>query len=85
MDISLSLSPSLFLFHSLHMCHGPFIRRIHGECLLISSLPGKASITLVDIARLPSDSTCLLEAEPGKLYIKRSEPDILFISSLNMT
>ena len=49
--------------------------------------------TLVDIARLaerfnmrsqsralPSDSTCVLKAEPGKLIIKRHSPDILFIS-----
>ena len=28
------------------------IKRILGECLLISSLPGKALRTLVDIARL---------------------------------
>ena len=29
---------------------------------------------------LPSDSTCILEAEPGKLDIKRREPGILYIS-----
>ena len=29
-----------------------YIKRILGECLLISSLPGKALRTLVDIARL---------------------------------
>ena len=29
---------------------------------------------------LPSDLTCVLEAEPGKLDIKRREPGILFIS-----
>ena len=28
---------------------------------------------------LPSDSTCVLNAEPGKLDIKRREPGILFI------
>ena len=28
---------------------------------------------------LPSDSTCVLKAEPGKLDIKRREPGILFI------
>ena len=37
------------------------------ECLLISR-------------GLPSDSTCVLKAEPGKLDIKRREPGILFIS-----
>ena len=31
---------------------GLYIERILGECLLISSLPGKALRTLVDIARL---------------------------------
>ena len=29
---------------------------------------------------LPSDSTCVLKVEPGKLDIKRREPGILFIS-----
>ena len=55
-------------------------KRILGECLLISSLPGKASRTLVDIARLAEGLKCILEAEPGKLDIKRCEPGILFIS-----
>ena len=44
---------------------------------MISSLPGKALITFVDIPGLPSDSTCDLKAEPGKIYIKRREPGIL--------
>ena len=56
------------------------IQRILGECLLISSLPSKALRTLVESRGLPSDSTCVLEAEPGKLDIKRLEPCILFIS-----
>ena len=38
---------------------------------MISSLPGKALRTLVDIARL---------AEPGKVDIQRRAPGILFIS-----
>ena len=29
---------------------------------------------------MPSDSTCVLKAKPGKLDIKRREPGILFIS-----
>ena len=33
-------------------CKGRCKQRILGECLLISSLPGKALRTLVDIARL---------------------------------
>ena len=32
--------------------HWPYKKRILGECLLMSSLPGKALRTLVDIARL---------------------------------
>ena len=54
---------------------------ILGECLLISSLglPGKASGTLVESRGLSSNSTCILEAESGKLDIKRCEPGILFI------
>ena len=40
---------------------------------------------VVDIARLVErksrDSTCIIEAEPGKLDIKRQEPVNLFISS----
>ena len=35
---------------------------------------------LVESRGLPSDSTCVLEAEPGKLDIKRRKPGILFIS-----
>ena len=31
-------------------------------------------------SRVPSESTCLLEAKPGKLDIKRHDSDILFIS-----
>ena len=53
--------------------------KIPGECLLISSLPGKASRTLVESRGLPSDSTCVLEAEPGKLDIKLCELGFLFI------
>ena len=34
---------------------------------------------------LPSDSTCVLKAEPGKLDIKRREPGILFISNTLQT
>ena len=63
---------------SSSQCNGWFCTwRILGECLLISSLPGKALRTHVDIARL---ATCVLNAKPGKLDIKRREPGILFIS-----
>ena len=51
-----------------------------GECLLISSLPGKALRTLVDIVRLVERYTCVFNAEPGKLDINRRKPGILFIS-----
>ena len=52
------------------------IQRILGSRLLISSLLG----ALVKSQGLPSDSTCILKAEPGKLDIKGQEPGILFIS-----
>ena len=42
-----------------------------GECFLILSLRKLG---------LPLDLTCILDAEPGKLDIKRREPGILFIS-----
>ena len=49
--------------------------------LLISSLPGKALRTLVDIARLAERFNMRSQAEPSKLDdIKRCEPGILFIS-----
>ena len=35
---------------------------------------------MLTLRGLPSDSTCVLQAEPGKLDIKRCEPGILFIS-----
>ena len=35
---------------------------------------------LVESGGLPSDSTCVLEAEPSNLDIKRGESGILFIS-----
>ena len=56
------------------------IWRILGECLLISSLPGKALRMLVESRGLPSDSTSVLKALPGKLHIERLNPGILFIS-----
>ena len=50
------------------------------EHLLISSSPAKAMRMLVGSRGLPSDSICFFKAEPGKHYIKRHEPSILFIS-----
>ena len=35
---------------------------------------------LLTMRGLPSDATNVLETEPGKLYIKRRKPVILFIS-----
>ena len=43
---------------------------------MISSLPGKASRTFVELQGLQSDSTCFLIAELGKFDIKRCEPGI---------
>ena len=49
--------------------------------VLISSLPGSVLRTLVESRGLPSNLTCVLKADPGKLDIKRCEPGtILFIS-----
>ena len=56
------------------------MQRILGECLLISSLQGKALRTLVDIARLAERFNMRSQSQAGKLYIKRREPGILFIS-----
>ena len=39
------------------------------ECLLVSSLPGKALRRLVASRGLSSDSTCVLKADPGKYRI----------------
>ena len=47
---------------------------------MIPSLPGKASRTLVNIVKHAKGFNMLLEAEPGKLDIKRCGPGILFIS-----
>ena len=46
----------------------------------ILSLPGKASRKPNEMRGLPSYSTCVLEAEPGKLDIKRRKPIYQFIS-----
>ena len=48
---------------------------------LISRLPGKASRTLVDIARLASHSTCILEAEPGQVNTKEAN-QVFYLSVL---
>ena len=65
-------------FNVTHKCI--YRERKLGECLLISSLPDKASRTLVGLQGFRSDSTCVLKAEPGKLDIKRDDPDVLFIN-----
>ena len=54
--------------------------RILGECLLISSLPGKALRTHVDIARLAKRFNMRSQSRPDKLDIKRPKPGIVFIS-----
>ena len=66
------------VIHSFLVQAAQHIQRILGECLLISSLPGKASRTLDDIARLAS--ICVLKAESGTLDTKIHEPGNLFIS-----
>ena len=59
---------------------GKLINRIPGSCILISSLPGSASRTHVESRGL---STCILEALPGKLDIKRHSPNIPKYRSFN--
>ena len=59
---------------------GQYTEKTLGENILISSLAAKASRRLVELRDLPSDSTCFLQAEPGKLDSKRYESGILFIS-----
>ena len=49
------------------------INRIPGSSLLISSLPGKALRTHVELLGKPRESF-ILEALPGKLDIKRHSP-----------
>ena len=46
----------------------------------MNSLPDMALRTLVETRGLPSDSTCVLEADPGKVDIIRRKPGILFVS-----
>ena len=55
-------------------------KKILCEGLLISSLPGKALRMHVESRGLPSHSTCILKAEPGKFEIKRHKRCILLIS-----
>ena len=59
---------------------GKLIYRIPGECLLISSLPGSASRTRVELLCKPRDSTSILKALLAKLDIKRHSPSILYLS-----
>ena len=54
------------------------INKIPGLRLLISSLPGSALRTHVELLGRPRDSTSILKALPGKLYIKRYSPSILY-------
>ena len=49
---------------------GKLINGIPGSRLLISSLPGSASLAM---------STSILKALPGKLDIKRHSPSILYV------
>ena len=56
---------------------GKLINRIPGSCLLISSLPGSAFRTYVELLASLAMSTSILKALPGKLDIKRHSPSIL--------
>ena len=71
---------------------GPKDNTSLGECILISSLPGNASRMLVESrgsaerfnmrsrSLEPRDSTCVLEAEPGKLDLKNA--NLIFYESV---
>ena len=50
------------------------------ESLLISSLLAPLRKHMLNCEGLLIDSTCFLEAEPGKVNIERHKPEILFIS-----
>ena len=52
---------------------------IPGSRLWISSLPGSASRTHVELLGKLAMSTSILEALPGKLDIKRHSPSILYV------
>ena len=45
-----------------------------------TKLSGKALRTLVESRDLPSDSTCVIEAEPSNFDTERGEPGVLFVS-----
>ena len=53
---------------------GKLINRLPSLCILISSLQGSASKKHVESLNKPRNSTSILEAEPGKLDIKRHLP-----------
>ena len=55
------------------------IKRMLGECLLISILLGKDSRKLVESqASAEQFNICVLKAEPGKLNLKRCETVIIY-------
>ena len=56
----------------------PSLPSVASKTLVESREPGKASRTLVESSGLPSDSTCVLEADPSKLDIKRRERGTLY-------
>ena len=58
---------------------GKLKNRIPGACLLISNLPGSALRSHVESLGKPRDVNKRFQALPGKLYIKRHSPSILYI------
>ena len=56
--------------------------RLLDECLLLSSFKGKGSRTRVELRGLPSGSTCVLEAEPGKLDIRKPSDSTCILEAL---
>ena len=56
------------------------INRIPGSRLLISSLPGSALITLIELLGKPRGvNKCSQKVLPGKLDIKRHSSSILYV------
>ena len=58
---------------------GKLINRIPGSRLLISSLPGSALRTHVELLGKPRDVNKRSQSLPGKLDIKRHSPSILYV------
>ena len=77
----------------LHYLNGVVDMKVHNYVIiaslksepinkLINRIPGKALRTLVESRGMPRNSTCILQAEPGKLDIKRHSPSNRLVFSI---